>query len=424
MTAMFAGWLVLIALGVPIAFSLGAATLAYMLWIEGPAMLFNVPGRVVGGMYSFPLLAVPFFILMGSLMNRAEVTQKLVDFADALVGYLPGGLGQVAVLSNVVMSGMSGSGLADAAATGSVLIPVMRRKGFRPAFAGAIIGAAATLGPIIPPSIPMVVYGVLAGASVGALFIGGIIPGLVIGATLMVLVAWLSRTMPIERRGLPTARELGRVTLRALPALALPVVILGGIVGGVFTPTEAAVVGSAYVMALGCIERTLHWVDVRESFLETALTSAVILLIVGTASLFSWILTLNLVPQRLLDLLLNFTSDRDLTMLLLLLFLLAIGCFMEMMAVLIVAMPLINPIIAAVGIDPVHFGVVFVIGMMIGTITPPFGLMLFLLAQMTQEPIGRLARAFVPFYVVLSGLMVLIAYWPWLVLFLPNLLLG
>ena len=422
MMGMTAGWLTIMTLGVPIAFSLGAAVLAYMLVATSPAMLFNIPGRMVAGVYSFPLLAVPFFILAGNLMNKAGITQRLVAFADALVGYLPGGLGQVAVATNIVVSGMSGSGFADAAATGSVLVPAMRNKGFPPAFAGAIIGASATIGPIIPPSIPMVVYGVLAGASIGALFIGGIIPGLLLGLALMLLVAYLSRARRLPRRDFPSFGELGRTGIAALPALALPVIILGGILGGVFTPTEAAVVASAYVMSYGFVVRTLKVADLGKIFLETSLTSSVILFIVGAASLFAWVLTLNQVPQALLDLVLSITRDPNVTMFLLVLFLLAIGLFMEMMAVLIVTMPLISPIIAAVGIDPVHFGVVFALAIMIGTISPPFGLILYLLAQMTGESIGRVARALVPFYIVLIGVLFLIAFVPELVLFLPDLL--
>ena len=425
MTAMAAAWLMMMGFGVPIAFSLGTAVLVYMLVATGPEMLFNVPGRMVAGVYSFPLLAVPFFILAGNLMNKAGVTQRLVAFADALVGYLPGGLGQVAVASNIVVSGMSGSGFADAAATGSVLIPAMRSKGFPPAFAGAIIGASATIGPIIPPSIPMIVYGVLAGASIGALFVGGIIPGLLLGLALMLLVAHLSRAQKLARRGLPSFGELGRTGLAASPALALPIIILGGILGGVFTPTEAAVVASAYVLALGFLMRTLRVADLGKIFLETALTSSVILFIVGAASLFAWVLTLNQVPQRLLELVLSITSgDPHVTMLLLVLFMLAIGLLMEMMAVLIVTMPLISPIINTVGIDPVHFGVVFALGIMIGTISPPFGLILFLLSKMTGETIGRVARALVPFYVVLVAVLFLIAFVPGLVLFLPGIVFG
>ncbi|MBI4506789.1 MAG: TRAP transporter large permease [Chloroflexi bacterium] len=422
MTAMAAGWLVLMVLGVPVAFALGAAVLVYMLLAGNTAMLFNIPGRIVGGLYSFPLLAVPFFILAGNLMNKSGVTQRLVAFADTLVGFLPGGLGQVAVVSNIVMSGMSGSGLADASATGSVLIPAMRSKGFSPPFAAAIIGAAATMGPLIPPSIPAVVYGVLAEASIGALFIGGVIPGLIVGGSLMLLVAYLSRTRDIPRRARPTLGELGHATVAAIPALLLPVIILGGILGGVFTPTEAAVVASAYAVLLGFVTRSLGLSDLADVFRETALTSSVILLIVGAASLFAWVLTLNQVPQQLLALLLGFTTDANMTMLLLVLFMLFMGFFLDMMAVLIVSMPLINPIIAAVGIDPVHFGVVFALGIMIGTITPPFGLILFLLSQMTGESIGRLARELAPFYVVLVAVLFLIAFVPPVVLFLPNLL--
>jgi tripartite ATP-independent transporter DctM subunit len=422
MIAMTVGWLALMAFGVPIAFSLGMAVMAYMLLTQDPTMLYNIPARMVGGVFSFPLLAVPFFILAGNLMNTAGVTQRLVAFADALVGFLPGGLGQVAVASNVVMSGMSGSGLADAAATGSVLIPAMRSRGYTPSLAAAIIGASASMGPLIPPSIPMVVYGVMASASIGALFVAGIVPGLLVGLILMVLVAYLSRSRRIERRSRPGWRELASVTFSALPALALPVIILGGILGGVFTPTESAVVGTAYVIVYGLIDGRLSIAAARAAILESAVTSSVILLIVGAASLFAWVLTLNQVPQQLLALLLGFTTDPRITMFLLVVFMILMGCFLDMMAVLIVSMPLISPILAAVGIDVVHFGVVFSLGIMIGTITPPFGLILFLLARMTGESVAALSRAFIPFYCALIGILFLLAFVPPIAMFLPNLI--
>jgi tripartite ATP-independent transporter DctM subunit len=418
------GWLLLLFLGVPVAFSLGVAVVLYMLATSGTHLLVNVPGRMVGSLDSFPLLAVPLFILAGNLMDRTGMARRLVTFADELFGFLPGGLGQVAVVAEVVQSGMTGSGMADAAAIGSVFIPQMRAKGFSGAFAGAIIGASASLGPLIPPSIPMIIYGVLAGASIGALFVAGIPAGLITAFFLMLLIAYLSRTRKIPRREPPRFGPAIRATVSALPVLVMPVIILGGIFAGVFTPTEAAVVACIYAMMIGFFSRSLRFVDMLSIFLETAHVTAAILFIVATAGLFAWFLAFNQVPQQLMDLLLSWSSDPKVIMFLLLVFIIVMGLFLEMMAVLVMSMPIINPILQTFNIDPVLFGVVFSLGAMIGTITPPFGLILFLLRSMTGESIGRLVRELLPFYAILIAVLFLMAYVPSVILYLPNLVFG
>ncbi len=419
----FIGLVCLMALNIPIAFSMAGVALGFIL-LSGTAPLELVVQRMISGSDSFVLLAIPFFLLAGSLMNAGGVTQRLMQFARSLVGHITGGLSHVTVVTNMIMAGMSGSAVADCTGTGSILIPAMVRERYAPAFAAAITATAATIGPIIPPSIPMVLYAAIVNISVARMFVGGFLPGVMMGLFLMAIGYVISK-----RRGYP--RE-PRVTLRAflvsfkdsILALLMPVIVLGGILLGAFTPTEAAVVAALYAFALGFFvykELALrHLPAVAE---EVIIGTASVMLIVGAAAPFGWLLAAEQAPQHLAA---AFAILGKPWMLLLAvnLLLLILGCFMEAVSILIILSPVLAPIVAAAGINEVHFGVVLVLNLMIGTVTPPVGMLMYIVCRIAKISIVEFAReAFWP-TVGLIVVLFLITFIPSLVVWLPNLILG
>ncbi len=419
-------WLVLMAVGIPIVFSLLIACTAYILYTGGDwAMLSNVPRRLCSVLASVPFLAIPFFILAGNLMNTSGITNRLIRFADALVGRFRGGLAHVDVLTNVIMAGMSGSGMADAAATGSVLIPAMKNEGYPPEFAAAVTGSAATIGPIIPPSIPMIVYGVVASQSVGALFLGGIIPGLMMGLFLMILIGYFSIKRKYPKHAPASPKQIGQAFLGALLPLLFPIIILGGIISGIFTATESAAVASLYALILGMfVYRTL---SVRVFLLmlrDTVEITAPLMLIIAAAGVFAYLLTLAQIPQMAAVFILSWSKDPKVILLLINLVLLVMGCFLDAIAIILIVTPVILPILQEVGIDLIHFGVVMVLNVMIGAMTPPFGLYLFLLTKISGRPFHTVVIASAPFLIPLIIILFLITYIPALVMYIPNLVFG
>jgi C4-dicarboxylate transporter DctM subunit len=379
----------------------------------------------VTGVDSFPLLAVPFFILAGALMNTGGVTERLVRLANAMVGRLTGGLGHVAVVTNMIMAGMSGSAVADAAGTGAVLIPSMVRAGYGAAFSAAVTASASTIGPIIPPSIPFVVFGILASVSIGRLFLGGAIPGILMGLYLMVVVYLVSRKRGYARGEKTSATGLWVAFKGALPALMLPVIILWGIVGGAVTPTEAAVLAVLYALFLGAfVYRELTFSSMAQVFSEAALTTGVIMFIVAGASLLAWMMTREQAGPTLVGAVTSITTDPRLVLLLLNIILLILGCFLETLSLMILLVPVLMPLINALGIDPVHFGVVFTLNLMIGLITPPVGMSMFIACSIAKIRLVDFAREIPLFVVALMVVLLLITYYPPLVLFLPDLVMG
>ena len=416
-------WLGLMALGMPIFLTLGAACFAYL--VTHGEVLLAVPQRLTATANSFTLLAAPFFMLSGLAMNTAGITQRIYEFAEVLAGRFRGGLAHVNVIGSVIFAGMSGSAVADAAGLGTIEIRAMRDEGYPVEFAAAVTAASATIGPIIPPSVPLLFYGVVADASIGRLFLGGVVPGLLMAAALMIMVAWMSGRRGYPHHPAPTWPEAARRTRRATLSLLTPAILFGGMLSGVFTPTEAAFVAAAYALALGLfIHRELHWRDLPGLFLETVETNAVVLMLVMTSSLFGWVLARAQVPQQLGQWLLGVSSDPVVLLLLINVFLLFVGCFMEALAALIILVPVFLPVIKAVGIDPVHFGVVMVLNLMIGTLTPPIGIVLFVVARVAQLPFEVVTRATAPFLAPLIAVLLLITVFPELVLFLPRLVLG
>jgi len=414
----------LIVLGMPIAMSMGMAAFTAIL-ARGDIPLAVTAQRMVYGVDSFPLLAVPFFILAGSLMNNGGVTERLVRFANALVGHLTGGLGHVVVVTNMIMAGMSGSAVADAAGTGSVLIPAMVRSGFSPSFSAAVTASASTIGPIIPPSIPFVVYGVLAGVSIGRLFLGGAVPGVLMGLYLMGVVYLISRRRGYGRGEKATCGSLLSSFKDAVPALMLPLIILWGIVGGAVTPTEAAVLAVLYALFLGTVVyRELGISSIGKVFGEAALTTGLIMFIVSAASLLAWILTREQAGPALVSAVTSVTTDPRLVLLVINIILLILGCFLETLSIMIILVPVLMPLIKALGIDPVHFGVVFTLNLMIGLITPPVGMSMFISCTIAKIKITDFAREIPIFIVALVAVLLVITYLPETVLFLPQLIMG
>jgi C4-dicarboxylate transporter DctM subunit len=415
--------LVLFAVSTPIAWSMAIAATVYM--ALGPHVpLQGMVQRMIGGIDTFPLLAIPFFILAGNLMNTGGITDRLVTFARALVGHIIGGLAHVVVVTNMIMAGMSGSGVADAAGTGTVLIPAMKRAGYGVPFSAAIVGSAGTIGPIIPPSIPFVIYGSIASASIGRLLLGGAVPGVLMGIMLMIFVYFIAkrRHYPSERRA--TWRELGRATLHAIPPMGMPIIILGGIIGGVMTPTEAAAAGAAYALVLGLfIYREIKLSNLLEIITESAIATAAILIIMSAAQPFGWVLTYELAPVKVLALAENAKLAQWELYLVINVGMLILGCFMEGLAVMVMAVPILLPILQHAGIDLVHFGVVFSLNIMIGAITPPVGTIMYVVCALSKISVAEFGREVWPFVIALTIALFLITYIPWLVLWLPNLLM-
>lgn len=422
---LFGTFFLLLLAGMPVVFAMGLASAAFLVLIGGGIPLTVIPHQMVAGIDNFPLLAIPFFFLAGELMNAAGITQRLVAFATAVVGHIRGGLAYVVIVTNVIMAGFSGTALADASATGSVLIPAMKRQGYHADFSAAITAAAATIGPIIPPSIPMIIYAVVAEVSVGSLFLAGVIPGLLMGAYLFAVVYIISR-----RRGYPvqlrsTWRELLGATRRASWALMAPVIILGGIVTGVVTPTEAGVLAVIYSFVVGFgVHRELKVRDLPGVFCRTAVGTAVIMIIVGASGVMGWLVANMRIGEVVVSGVTAITQNPWMILFLMNLFFLIVGCLMDPLAGMLIFIPVIMPLIKHVHIDPVHFGLVVVLNLMIGLLTPPVGYLLFMSAEMAEVSIGAVIREVTPLLIALLAVLVISTYWPGMVMFIPNLFRG
>jgi len=381
--------------------------------------------RFVTGTDSFTLLAMPFFILAGHLMNAGGITERLVRLANALVGHFRGGLAQVNVVANMIMAGMSGSAAADAAGSGAVLIPAMTRSGYSPAFAAAVTAAASTVGPIIPPSIPFVVYGVMTGASIGQLFLGGAVPGVLCGIYFMVVVYFIAKKRDYPKGDKATFRSVLIALKDGVPALMMPVIITWGIVGGIVTPTEAAVLAVVYALFLGTVVyRKLTLAATVRVFGEAALTTGTVLFIFAGASLLNWILTREQAGPALVRFVTSITTERSVIIFALIIILLILGCFLEGLSLLILMVPVLMPLLSALNMDLVHFGVVMVVTLMVGSITPPVGMSMFIGCAIAKIRVVDFARE-IPLFVLAMVVVVLtIAYVPETVLFLPKLLMG
>lgn len=415
------GMFVLLLLRVPVALSMLAPCLLYV------ALSADItPGvalqRMMAGIDSFPLLAVPLFIMTGYLSNAAGLADRLFQMLLVLLRRIPGNLAYVNVLSSLVFSWMSGAAVADAAGLGSILVPAMKKRGYAEGFSLGLTGASSLIGPIMPPSIPAIIYAVTAGVSVGSLFIAGILPALLLTAILCGLVFLQVARNPIVHQNDEQVESLFRSVLRGLPVLLTPTIILGGILGGVFTPTEAAAAAVMFVLLLGCCYRSLRWHDLLDVFHRTAITSGTIMLIVSSASLFAWVFAREQGPQAVAQLLTQLTENRWAFLLLLNLALLLIGTLLEPVAALVITVPIILPAAQQFQIDPLHLGIVMILNLVIGLLTPPVGLVLYVLSSVTGAPIVRVIRGTLPFLIWLLVVLALITYFPAISLWLPALL--
>lgn len=408
-------------MGVPVAVSLGAASLIYVLIAGIPDVV--VLHNMVAGVDSFPLLAIPFFILAGHLMNTGGITAKIFTFARSLVGWLPGGLGHVNVGASVIFAGMSGAAVADAGGLGNVEIKAMRDAGYDSDFAVGVTAASSTIGPIIPPSLPLVIYGVMASVSIGELFAAGLVPGLVMAVALMIMVAWYSIRRNYPKDGGFELCTLWHTFRAAFLPLLTPVIIVGGIATGAFTPTEAAVAAVFYALFLGlAIYRTLNWKHLMRVSMDTIETSAAILMIVAAAAIFAWILTANQAAVVLGDAMLGITDSKMGVLFMMMILVLLIGMFMETIAAITILVPVLIPIANTVGIDPIHLGILVVLNLMIGLLTPPIGMVLYVLAEVANVRFEDCVRATMPFLIPLLAVLFLIMIFPQIALWLPEML--
>ena len=422
MALLFIALFLLIIIGVPIAVALGGSSMIWV-YLTDRVPDFAVIHRMVNGIDSFPLLAIPFFILAGSIMNAAGLTNRVFDFAKAVIGWLPGGLGHVNIGASIIFSGMSGAAAADAGGLGTIEIKAMSDAGYDKDFSVAVTASSSTIGPIIPPSLPMVIYGVMASASIGRLFLAGVVPGLLMGISLMILVAIYAKRRNYPRDAKFSMRGLGTATWRGIPALMTPVIVIGGISSGVFTPTESAIAAVAYALILGFfLYRTLNMKKLLQISMETIETTAVILLIVAGASIFAWILTSNQIAVRFAGALMSVSRNPILVLIMINVILFIVGFFMETIAAITILVPVFLPIIMEIGVDPVHFGVIMVLNLMIGLLTPPVGMVLYVLSRVAKIPFERCAAATSVFLIPLIIVLLLITFVPAIPMWLPNLL--
>jgi C4-dicarboxylate transporter, DctM subunit len=414
---------VLSLLGLPIGHAMIAGSVFY-LYVKGVDMG-TAAEQLLNGMYtSYLLLAIPLFILAAEFMNSGSIMDRLLRFCNALVGRWRGGLAQVNVLQSIVFAAMSGSALADAAGSGKIMQTLMTKGGKYPAsFAAALSAASSVIGPIIPPSIPLVIYALVSDTSIGYLFLAGVVPGLLLGVVQMALIALIARRRNFPVEAPVPLRELPRVTWQAFPALLMPVILLGCLYSGITTPTEAAAVAALYaVLASALIYRSIGWGDVYVSLMKSARITISIGMLIAGALVFNYVITVENIPRTVAAML----KAYELSPLTFLLFanvlLLVLGCFLEGTTILLIIVPVLLPAAQALGIDPVHFGVVAVVNIMIGLITPPYGLLLFMMVKIAEVPLRDLVREVMPFLYVMIGALALITLVPDLVLFLPRLL--
>ncbi|MEO7243204.1 MAG: TRAP transporter large permease [Variovorax sp.] len=416
-------WLVSILAGLPLFASMALAALAFM-WVGGFPITV-LPQKMAGSANSFPIVAAPLFILMGNILGAARITERIVEFASTVIGWVRGGYAHASVLTSIIFAGMVGSAVADAAGSGAIEIRAMRNAGYRPETAAAITAAAATIGPIIPPSLPMVIYGVTADVSIGKLFMAGVIPGVLMGVALMVMVSLVARKEGMARQPFRGFAAIGHAFLKGFFALMTPVVILGGMFGGFVTPTEAAAVACLYALFLGfVVYRTLRWKQLGPILVETAETTGLVLVLVMAAGALGWCMSISRLPQTLTPLIVAHIDSPIAFLLLANLLMLVIGCFVEALAAMLILIPILVPAAVAYGIDPVQFGVVMVLNLILGTVTPPIGVVLFVVTRIANVSFETMSRAILPWLLPLLVVLLAISLWSPLTLWLPRLLSG
>ena len=413
--------LVLMLAGIPIAYALGIASAGYMVMTH--TSLVMVAQRMVNGANSFTMLAIPFFFMAGELMNISGVTDKIIKMAKALVGHFKGGLAQVNIVASVFFAGVSGSATADTAALGATLIPKMVEEGYDLDFSAAITVASSCVGPIIPPSITLVLFGILSGTDVGKLLIAGIVPGIVIALTQMVYTHFYAKKMNYPSYPKATPKEVGKAATSGFTALMMPIIIIGGTLSGVFTPTESAAVAVLYGIIVGFfLYKNIKVPQFYQSLKKVGVQSMNNMFILAAAACFSWVLTMTKAADVLVNLMLGISTNKYVVLLMILALLMFIGFFMQASQALVVLTPMLMPVIRAIGVDPVHFGIIMVVTLTFGGCTPPVGSMLFVVNSITKMGFARLSKAMLPLYIPLIIAILLITFIPQISLFLPGLM--
>lgn len=422
MTVLMTGvFLLCFIIGIPLALVLGMTGMAVIFAMGVPMQL--VAQRMFAGIDSFPLMAVPFFILAGDLMNRGGTTARIIAFADSLVGHIRGGLAHANVLASMIFAGISGSAVADTSAIGSIMIPSMEKSGYDVDFSAAVTATSSVIGPIIPPSIIMVIYGVSVNVSVGGLFAAGFIPGILMGIALMIVIYRVSKKRNYPRSEGFSSKRVAHEFRSSIWALMAPIIILGGILGGVFTPTEAAAVAVIYAFFVGkFVFREITWRDLPHILFQSGITTGAVLLIISMANVFAWVIAANQIPVKLSSMFLSATSNPYVFLLIVNILLLIVGMFMETGAAIILLAPILAPIAVKLGIHPLHFGFMMVLNLAIGMATPPVGVCLFVSCGITGLSLERVSAASMRFVAALLGVLLLVTYVAPISLFLPRML--
>jgi tripartite ATP-independent transporter DctM subunit len=415
-------FLVTTVIGIPIAFGLGLGAVASII-VWGQVSLWLLPQRMFTGVDSFVFMAIPFFILAGELMTTSGILDRLVKFTDSLVGHIRGGLAHVNIVASMIFAGISGSAVADAAALGAVLIPSMTKE-YDVDFGSGVCAGASTIGPIIPPSIPMVIYALAAGSvSIAGLFLAGVIPGIMMGLGMMTIAYVIARRRryPVRPHALPV-REILIRTWHVLPAMLMPVIIVGGILGGIFTATEAAAVAVAYAILVGFfITKELKWEHIPPALVRSGVTTSVVFMLIATSNAVSWILTTQQVPKLVATFLKSVAPSQWMFLLIVNILLLILGCLMDLSAAMIMVVPILAPIALTYGVDPLHFGFIVVLNLVIGLLTPPVGVCLFVVTGIARISLERVVRAVWPFLLWQFVVLVLVTYVPALCMAIPRL---
>ena len=423
MLGIFIAMVAMICLNVPIGIALAVSAILGLLVLEGPGSLVSVALDMYGGSTKFSLIAIPMFVLAGAIMNAGGITDRLINFVAALIGFVRGGLAHVNVLSSMLFAGLSGSAVADVSALGSMLIPAMEKQGYTRSFAAAITAASSVIGPIIPPSGIMIIYAYVMGESVAALFLAGIVPGILVGVGLMIMVKFMA-----DKYDFPVATEKyswgerGQASLKAFFPLLTPVIILGGILAGVFTPTEAAAVAVAYALVIGLfVMRTLKLSDLPDVMGRAGITSAVVLLLVGAAMAFKTVVSLSHAPEAMAEFVLGLTRDPLILLFLINLLLFVVGMFLDAGPAIIILGPILGPIFVSLGVDPIHFAIIMSVNLTVGLATPPMGLVLFVASSVSGERVEAISKAILPFLAVEVVVIFLITYIPAISMTIPRL---
>lgn len=414
--------LVLFMLGFAVTYSLGITAVTYMLLFFGSSFSLQIVAqKTIGGFGNFTLLAIPFFLLAGKLMNCGSITNRIFKLCNALVGWIPGGLGHANILASIVFAGMSGSAVADAAGLGTIEIRAMKDEGFDVDFAAAVTAASSTIGPIIPPSIPLIMYGVTVTASISTLLMAGIVPGVMMGLAMAVLVYIISKKRNYPCRPFPSLKEFWKLFKEGVLALLTPIILIGGILCGVFTATEASVVAVLYALLLICvIYREVGFKDIVNVFVETIYESAAVMLVVGSSTLFGYLVTRLQIPRLVADIVLDLCDTRVAFLLLVNVLLLIVGCFMETNAAILILAPILLPVAQTFGVGDIQFGIIMVLNLMIGLLTPPVGMVLYSTANVAHISFERMVKSVLPFYVPLFAVLLLVSFVPELSTWFPT----